>query len=93
MKPYSEPGVATTERATTPSGRVNPGGTTARQTTLTAVITAIDMNVPSISFKGPNGWSYSSKVQDTAALAKVKVGDRVDIVWTDAKLLSLEPGK
>jgi hypothetical protein len=93
MKPNSEPGVATTERAATPSGRVNPGGTTARQTTLTAVITAIDMNVPSISFKGPNGWSYSSKVQDTAALAKVKVGDRVDIVWTDAKLLSLEPGK
>jgi Cu/Ag efflux protein CusF len=32
-------------------------------------------------------------VQDKAALAKVKVGDRVDIVWTDAKLLSLEPGK
>ena len=93
MKPNSEPGLATTERATTPAGQVNPGGTTARQTTLTAVITAIDTKVPSVTFKGPNGWNYSSKVQDTAALAKAKVGDRVDIVWTEATLLSLEPGK
>jgi hypothetical protein len=29
-------------------------------------------------------------VQDPAALAKVKVGDKVDIVWTDALLVSLE---
>ena len=50
------------------------------------------MNVPSITFKGPNGFNYTSRVQDTTALAKVKVGDRVDIVWTEAKLLSLEPG-
>ena len=57
------------------------------------MITAIDTNVPSITFKGPNGWNYTSRVQDTAALAKVKVGDRVDIVWTEAKLVSLEPGK
>jgi len=50
------------------------------------------MSVPSISFKGSNGWTYSSRVQDTEALAKVKVGDRVDIVWTEAMLVSLEPG-
>jgi hypothetical protein len=49
--------------------------------------------VPSISFKGSNGWTYSSRVQDTEALAKVKVGDRVDIVWTEAMLVSLEPGQ
>jgi Cu/Ag efflux protein CusF len=49
--------------------------------------------VPSITFKGPNGYSYTSRVQDKAALAKVKVGDRLDIVWTEAKLVSVEPGK
>jgi hypothetical protein len=27
------------------------------------------------------------------ALSKVKVGDKVDIVWTEALLVSLEPGK
>jgi hypothetical protein len=92
MKPNSEPGVDTTVKTTTPSGQVRPGGTSAKQHTVTAVITAIDMNVPSITFKGPNGFNHSSKVRDKAALAKVKVGDRVDIVWTEAKLLSLEPG-
>jgi hypothetical protein len=32
-------------------------------------------------------------VQDKEALAKVKVGDKVDIVWTEATLVSLERGK
>jgi hypothetical protein len=92
MKPNSEPGVDTRTTATTGSGQAMPGGTMARQRTITAVITAIDTAAPSISFKGPNGWTYSSRVQDTEALAKVKVGDRVDIVWTEAMLVSLEPG-
>ena len=53
----------------------------------------IDMNAPSVPFTGPNGWKYTSKVQDTAALAKVKIGDRLEIVWTEAVLVSLSPGK
>jgi hypothetical protein len=88
-----ERGVDTASRTTTPSGQVLPGGTTATQRTITATITAIDMNIPSITFTGPNGWKYTSKVQDTAALAKVNVGNRVDIVWTEAMLVSLKPGK
>ena len=50
------------------------------------------MDTPSITFTGPNGWKYSSKVQDKSALARVKVGDTVDIVWTEAVLVSLERG-
>jgi Cu/Ag efflux protein CusF len=88
-----EPEVVSAAKATTPSEQVLPGGTKARQMTITATISAIDMNLPSITFTGPNGWKYTSKVQDTAALAKVKVGDKVDIVWTEAVLVSLEPGK
>ena len=68
-------------------------GTAAHQRTITATITAIDNSVPSISFSGPNGWKYSTRVEDKAALAKVKVGDKVDITWTQAMILSLEPGK
>lgn len=65
-------------------------GTVAAQRTITATITAIDMSVPSITFSGPNNWKYSSRVEDKAALAKVKVGDRVDITWTAAMILSLD---
>jgi hypothetical protein len=68
-------------------------GTMSHQRTITAAITAIDPNVPSISFSGPNNWKYSTRVQDKGALAKVKVGDRVDITWTQAMILSLDEGK
>ena len=60
------------------------------QRTITATITAIDQAVPSITFKGPNNWTYTSRVEDKAALAKVKVGDKVDITWTAAMILSLD---
>jgi hypothetical protein len=53
-------------------------------------ITAIDPSAPSITFKGPNDWTYSSRVQDRDVLKKVKVGDRVDITWTEALLISVE---
>jgi hypothetical protein len=70
-----------------------PSGTAAHQTTITATIAAIDQAVPSISFTGPRGWTYSTRVKDKAALAKVKVGDKVDITWTDALVVSLEQGR
>ena len=93
LKAPGESEVVSAERAATPSEQVLPGGTKAKQLTITATITAIDMNTPSITFTGPNGWKYTSKVQDKAALAKVKTGDKVDITWTEAMLVSVEPGK
>ena len=68
-------------------------GTAAHQQTITATITTINPTVPSITFTGPRDWTYSSRVQDTAALAKVKVGDKVDITWTTALVLAVEPAK
>ena len=91
-----QPGEADTDlstRGTTGSDQVLPGGTRAKQRTISATVTAIDPNTPSITFTGPNGWKYTSRVQDTQALAKAKVGDKVDIVWTEAVLVSVEPAK
>ena len=69
-----------------------PAGTVAEQRTITATITQLDPKVPSITFTGPNGWWYSSRVEDKEALSKVKVGDKVDITWTAAALVSIEDG-
>ena len=69
------------------------GGTIAKQRTITATITQLDPKIPSITFTGPNNWKYSSKVQDRKAIENVKVGDKVDITWTEALLVSLDPGK
>ncbi len=95
LKQPGEPDADTKTKpmTTTYSDLLLPGGTAAKQRTITATIAAIDMKVPSISFTGPNGWKYTSKVQDKEALAKVKVGDKVDIVWTEAVLLSVERGQ
>jgi hypothetical protein len=90
VKRPGESDVVSSAKGTTGSEQVLPGGTRAKQVTVTATITAIDPTAPSITFTGPHGWKYSSKVQDTEALAKVKVGDKVDIVWTEAMLVSVE---
>jgi hypothetical protein len=79
-------------KSTTPSDQATPGGTRAKQVRISATITGVDMETPSITFTGPNGWKYTSKVYDTEALAKVKVGDKVEITWTEAVLVSVEPG-
>jgi hypothetical protein len=76
--------------AVTP-GVAGTSGTLAKQRTITATITVIDEQAPSVSFKGPRGWTFSSPVKDRAALSKVKVGDQVEITWTEAVLVSLEP--
>ena len=90
LKAPGEKDTDTGAAALTPAPGSGPSGTVAKQRTITATITAIDPAVPSITFSGPNGWKYSSRVQDKKALAKVKVGDKVEITWTAATLVSFD---
>jgi Cu/Ag efflux protein CusF len=90
LKPEGEAAVDSDSAAATPAGGAKPAGTIAKQRTITATIQEIDPNVPSITFVGPNGWKYSRRVEDKKALAKVKVGDRVDITWTEAMLVDVK---
>jgi Cu/Ag efflux protein CusF len=93
VKKPGEKDVDTGGEALTKTPGTSPGATAARQRTITATITAIDMNVPSITLTGPNGWKYSSRVQDVAALKTVKVGDKLDITWTEALLVGFTHAK
>lgn len=89
LKPSGEPAVDSMSEGVT-RGDANPAGTAAAQRTITATIVAIDSKIPSVTFKGEKvDWNYSSRVADRAALAKVKVGDRVDITWTEALTVSV----
>ena len=76
--------------AMTGTSNARPGATAATQRTITATITNIDPKIPSITFSGPNGWKYSSRVEDKETLKKVKIGDRLDVTWTEAMLISVE---
>jgi len=53
-------------------------------------IEAIDANVPSVKVKSADGHSLSFKVQDKTKLAGLKVGDKVDITYTEALMVSVK---
>jgi hypothetical protein len=92
LNPGEKP-VDSTTGAVTPGAGSRPRGTAATQRTITTTITAIDMKIPSITFTGPNKWVYSSKVQDRELLKTVKVGDLVNITWTEALSIDVVPPK
>lgn len=90
LKKPGEKAVDSTATSSIPADTPRPSGTVAKQRTITATIAAIDRSIPSITFTGPNGWRYTSKVQDEKALAGVMVGDKLDITWTEALLVSVD---
>jgi len=70
-----------------------PGGTIARQLTTTVTINAIDPDVPSVTVTTARGPRMSFKVADKKNLEGYKVGDRVDITYTQALAISVESPK
>ncbi len=84
------PGASSTTKLETAKVGDKPAGILKQQTTLTVAITAIDPKVPSVTFKGPGGNSKTIKVKDPAKLVGVKVGDLVDLTYTEAIAISVE---
>ena len=70
-----------------------PGGMAARQSTVTATVTAIDKKKGTISLKGPEGKTVVAKAEDPRNLNKVKVGDELMITYTEALAISVEKAK
>jgi len=70
-----------------------PAGTAATQRTITVTVTAMDPKARSVTVNGPNGYTYSRRVQDKKAFDQLKVGDRLDMTWTNALLLSVDAAK
>jgi len=67
-----------------------PGGAAGRQVTATVTITQIDPKAPTITIKGPAGNEKTIKVKDPKKLAGVKVGDTLDVTYTEAVAISVE---
>lgn len=70
-----------------------PGGTAAIQRTITVVVTAMDPTTNAVAVRGPNGYVYSRKVADQKTFAMLKVGDQLEMTWTEALLISVDPAK
>ena len=84
VRKHGAAGVTTADAAAAAAPGEKPAGVAAEQTTVTVTITAIDPKAPSVTFKGPKGNTKTIKVKDPQKLNGVKVGDLVDITYTEA---------
>jgi Cu/Ag efflux protein CusF len=67
-----------------------PSGTIAQQETATVTIKAIDAKVPSVTVLTDDGRTVSFKVDDKKKLEGVAVGDKVEITYTQAFVVTVK---
>lgn len=76
------------ERA--PAG-AKPGGMASREVTIMANVTAVNPQTSMITLKGPQGNSLDLAVRDPEQLKLIKKGDQMEVVYTEAIAISVEP--
>ena len=84
------PGVSVEERRVTSKPGETPAGAVGRQVTATVTITEIDKAAGTVTVKGPQGNTETVKARDPKNLEKIKVGDLVEITYTQALAVSLD---
>lgn len=67
-----------------------PSGTLSQQLSATVTIKAIQPDVPSVTVTLEDGRTMSFKVEDKKNLEGVKVGDKVDITYTAAVMITVK---
>jgi Cu/Ag efflux protein CusF len=65
----------------------NRGATITREQTVSVSIQEIDLTAPSVTAEGPQGRQYTFRVKDRSEIQDLKVGDKVDVTYTEALLL------
>ncbi|MGH8686194.1 MAG: hypothetical protein ACREVQ_00620 [Burkholderiales bacterium] len=79
-----------TEVARAPVGE-RPGVAVGRQIQAICVIVEVNKKTKTVTLKGPRGNYVDVVVDDAKKLGKLKKGDHVDAVYTEAVALSVEP--
>jgi hypothetical protein len=79
----------TASGAISPAAGALPGGTIGRQFNATVEVTAIDPKTPSITVKTADGRTITRKVDNAKNLTGVKVGDKIDITYSQAALVNI----
>jgi hypothetical protein len=89
-KHNKQTGVEVTNAVGTAKAGEKPAGAVVQQTTVAVTIIAIDPSIPTVTFKGPQGNTKTIKVKDPKKLEGVKVGDVVDITYTEALAVKVD---
>jgi Cu/Ag efflux protein CusF len=76
--------------ALTPGSGAAPSGTAAKQRRETVTVTKVDPEQGSITVKAANGNIVSRRVKDKKNLEGVAPGDHIEIVYTEALLVSVD---
>jgi hypothetical protein len=84
------PGASVQEARVSSKPGETPAGAIGREVTVTATITAIDKKARTVTIKGPQGNSETVKARDPKNLEGVKVGDLIDITYTQALAVALD---
>jgi hypothetical protein len=71
----------------------SPSAKMSVQQTTSVDVTAIDQKLPSITVKTADGRTVTRKVENPKNIEGVKVGDKIDITYTQAAVISIEPLK
>jgi len=90
-KHNKQTGVTVTDAAAAAEPGQKPAGAVMQQTTVAVTITAIDATIPSVTFQGADGETQTIKIKDPQKLNGVKVGDVVDITYTEAIAIKVDP--
>jgi Cu/Ag efflux protein CusF len=94
LKPgEAAPGTQETETIARAKPGEKPAGVVGREVTITATIQAIDKKKQTVTLKGPDGKTVTVKAEKPKNLEKVKVGDEVEITYTEALAISVEKAK
>lgn len=94
LKPgESAAGVQETETVARAKPGEKPAGVMGREVSLVATIKAIDKKKSTVTLKGPEGRTVTVKAEKPENLAKLKVGDEVQITYTEALAISVEKAK
>jgi Cu/Ag efflux protein CusF len=90
VRSHGTTGVITASAAAAAKPGEKPAGAVGKQTTVTVKITAIDTKKPSVTVQGPDGDVENIKVKDPSKLSGLKVGDIVDITYTEALAIKVD---
>ena len=86
-------GITETGAAARAKAGEQPGAGVARQVTAIADVIGVDPKAKTITLKGPRGNVVELQVQNPDQFKVVKKGDEVEVTYTEALALSVEPAK
>jgi len=90
VRKHGTAGVTTTNATAVAKQGEKPAGAVAQQTTVTVKIVAINTKTPSVTVQESDGEMETIQVKDPSKLKGLKVGDMVDITYTEAFAIKVD---